>query len=291
MLGHKLSQVVSPVEETYVTFRDKSLPLQHPFFFKNAKVISDVDTQDWCSVERAFDAVKPTVIINAVGVVKQLASAHDSVVSIGVNSLLPHRLAELCHKTSSRLITISTDCVFSGRKGNYLESDFPDADDLYGRTKLLGEVNAENCLTIRTSIIGPQIYGNHSLLEWFLAQGDNPVKGYKKAIFSGWPTLELAKIILNVMQNHRDLSGMYQVAAAPINKFDLLTKIKEVYGLETAIYADDAVVCDRSLNGGKFESMTGMRAKSWDVLIEEMFQDHQNYASRQFCGASISGKV
>lgn len=277
MLGHKLSQVIKKRAQTFVSVRDDSLVRAHPQFFAGATIIGGVSAQDAESLKRAFSECDPTVVINSIGIVKQLESAKDAVASIGVNSLFPHQLAEMCSKIDARLITISTDCVFSGRKGNYLESDTPDAEDLYGRSKLLGEVQSPCCLTIRTSIIGPQIQGKHSLLEWFLSQQGRTVSGYRNAIFSGWPTLELSKIIWKVISEHKSLSGLYQVASQPISKFDLLNQIKEVYGLDVEIIEDEKFVCNRSLNGSRFEQDTGLKAKPWSQLLQEMCDDQKAY--------------
>lgn len=277
MLGHKLSQVISKQAQTFVSVRDESLVQAHPQFFAGATIVGGVNAQDADTIKRAFAEAEPTVVVNSIGIVKQLDSAKDAIASIGVNSLFPHQLAEMCSKVSARLITISTDCVFSGRKGHYQESDTPDAEDLYGRSKLLGEVHSANCLTIRTSIIGPQIQGKHSLLEWFLSQKGRTVNGYRKAIFSGWPTLELSNIVWKVIAEHKSLSGLYQVAAHPINKFDLLSQIKEIYGLDVEIVEDEKFICDRSLDGSRFEKDTGLIAKPWSRLLKEMCEDQRTY--------------
>ena len=167
---------------------------------------------------------------------------------------------------NTRLIHISTDCVFSGRKGNYSEDDLPDPPDLYGRSKLLGEVEGKNCLTIRTSMIGRELKGTHGLLEWLLSQRDAQVRGFKRAIFSGFTTQALADTIEEIVSEHRGLNGVWHVAAEPITKFDLLTLVKQTYGLAVEIEPDEAFVCDRSLNGSRFNSATGFRSPSWPEL-------------------------
>lgn len=152
------------------------------------KLITNVDVENHDSLVEVFiNKTKPEIVINCIGLVKQLADANDPLKALPINSLLPHRLANLCKLANSRLIHISTDCVFSGKKGNYKESDFPDCYDLYGRSKFLGEVDYPHAITLRTSIIGHELAGNRSLINWFLS-AEGQVKGFEKAIYSGFPT-------------------------------------------------------------------------------------------------------
>lgn len=277
MLGHKLSQVVSQKADAFVTLRHPDLALKFPHVFGKTQIIEGVDAQDVESIERAFHIAQPTVVVNAVGIVKQIASSKDAVNSISVNSVFPHRLAERCARAGTRLISVSTDCVFSGVRGNYAESDRPDPEDQYGRTKLLGEVTGPNCLTIRTSIIGPQIQGEYSLLEWLLRQKGGKIKGYRKAIFTGWPTIELAEIISQVITRHRELEGVYHVSTQPISKFELLSLINEAYRLDVEIAPDDVFDCNRSLNSERFQAATGLVAKPWKELVQKMHEDSTLY--------------
>ncbi|MDX8120749.1 SDR family oxidoreductase [Janthinobacterium sp. GMG2] len=228
---------------------------------------TDVDNQD--SLALLFARVKPDVIINCVGLIKQLADANDPLQAIPINSLLPHRLARLCDIAGARLIHVSTDCVFSGSKGNYLESDASDAKDLYGRSKFLGEVDYPHCITLRTSIIGHELNSAKSLVGWFLAQ-QGTVKGYTKAVFSGLPTIELAHVIRDVVLPQPALRGLYHVAAEPINKFDLLTLVAQAYGKQIEIVADEQLTIDRSLNAERFRAATGYVAPAWPELIQKM---------------------
>jgi dTDP-4-dehydrorhamnose reductase len=218
---------------------------------------------------RIFGKVRPDAVINCVGLVKQLAESDDPLLTIPINSLLPHRLAALCRVGGSRLIHISTDCVFSGEKGGYAESDFPDADDLYGRTKLLGEVNSEHTITLRTSIIGHELAGNRSLVNWFLSQ-NGPVKGYTRAVFSGLPTVVLAKLIRDVVIPRPELHGLYHIAAKPIAKYELLKLVAEVYGKQIAILPDEKLIIDRSLDARRFQTATGYVAPEWEEMIRLM---------------------
>lgn len=246
-------------------------------FYDSEKLISNVDVLDYDSLVHVFDKVKPDLVINCIGLIKQLATAKDPLSVLPINSLLPHRLAKLCALTNSRLILISTDCVFSGKKGNYIESDISDAEDLYGKSKFIGEVtDLDNVLTLRTSIIGHEIQTKNALIDWFLSQ-DNLVKGYVNAIYSGFPTFELANVIQNFVIPNLQLSGLYHVATDPINKHELLGLVAEIYKKQITIIADEQVKIDRSLNADRFKNATGYIAPDWPKLIEIMRQSQEFY--------------
>ena len=275
MLGHKLTQVLSEQYEIYATLRSHHKNALE--YSKKVHFIENISVENIDSIIQAIKISKPQWIINCIGIVKQHTAAKDSISSISINSLFPHRLAQICQAANIRLIHISTDCVFSGNQGNYRETDFPDADDLYGRTKLLGEVNTEGCLTIRTSIIGRELESSHGLIEWFLSQEGKTVKGYQKAIFSGFTTLALADIISTIITDFPQLSGLYHVASDPISKYDLLNLVKQIYQVKIDIEPDDMLNCDRSLNSEKFRQATGILSPSWSAMIEKMYQDITPY--------------
>jgi len=232
-------------------------------------VITGVDVENLDSLMQLFATVQPGVVINCVGLVKQLAQADEPLLALPINALLPHRLARLSALVGARLVHVSTDCVFSGRRGHYRETDVPDAEDLYGRSKLLGEVVAAPAITLRTSIIGPELGSAHGLVAWFLAQ-NGPVRGYARAIFSGLPTVELARLIHDHVIPDPSLTGLYHVSAAPITKHDLLQRVARAYGRTTAIRPDDAVVIDRSLDSTRFRAATGYAPPDWDTLVAAM---------------------
>lgn len=234
-------------------------------------IITGVDVENIDALARLFSQVRPEVVINCIGLVKQLAEADDPLSALPINALLPHRLARLCELVDARLVHISTDCVFSGRKGNYLETDEADAQDLYGRSKLIGEVDYPHAVTLRTSIIGHELYSAHSLIGWFLAQQGN-VKGFTHAIFSGLPTCELARVIRDKVLPRTDLHGLYHVAAQPISKYDLLEIVNREYGKGLKIEPDCNLKIDRSLNASRFREVTGYVAPAWPDLIAQMRQ-------------------
>jgi len=232
-------------------------------------VITGVDVENFDSLARLLTVVKPQVVINCVGIVKQLEKAGDPLIALQINSLLPHRLVRICDLVGARFVHISTDCVFSGTKGNYVESDPPDAQDLYGRSKLLGEVDYPNSVTLRTSIIGHELAVGHGLVGWFLAQ-QKCVKGYRRAVFSGLPTCELARVIRDIVLPQPELRGVYHLSAAPINKFELLTLIGRTYGKDIEVVADDAIRIDRSLDSSRFRAKTGYIPDDWTRLVSRM---------------------
>lgn len=277
MLGHKLWQTLASRFETYATLRRELGSYSKLALFDESRALTGVSVEDFETVEHAIQAVGPDVVINCVGIVKQQHAAQDPIATIDINALFPHRLARLCAAARTRLVHLSTDCVFSGSNGNYSESDKPDADDLYGRTKLLGEVAGENCLTLRTSMIGRELQGSYGLLEWFLSQRGTTVRGFKRAVFSGFTTEALAVIIGEIIARHPELSGVRHVASEPINKFDLLSLIKQVFKLDIEIEPNESFICDRSLNGERFRQATGLVSPTWPEMIDRMMQDKTPY--------------
>ncbi len=234
-------------------------------------VVTGVDVENPDNLVNLFARVKPDVVINCVGLVKQLAAADDPLAAIPINALLPHRLARLCQVAGARLVHMSTDCVFSGKKGNYTESDASDAEDLYGRSKYLGEVDYPHAITLRTSIIGHELAGTQSLLGWFLSQ-EQKVRGYRRAIFSGLPTIELARVIRDHVIPRPVLHGLYHVSAAAIGKYELLKLVSKIYSKNIEIMPSDELVIDRSLDSSRFRIETGYQPDPWPELIRRMHE-------------------
>lgn len=239
-------------------------------------LVPDIQLEDEFGPLAAFEAARPDIVINCVGIIKQLPQARDHLSSLAINSSLPHRLAKYCSLVGARLVHFSTDCVFSGKAGNYKESDFADSNDLYGRTKFLGEVDYENALTLRTSIIGHELNSAKSLVNWFLTQSGD-VKGFRRAIFSGLPTIEVARVVRDLVIPNPGMRGLYHLSVDPINKNELLRLVAESYEKEIRIIPDDEVVIDRSLNSDRFREATGFTPKPWPDLIRAMHDDwHSN---------------
>ena len=233
------------------------------------RVVSGVDVENPDALAALIARFKPDVVINCIGLVKQLADANQPLVALPINALLPHRLAALCALGGSRLVHISTDCVFAGTRGMYVESDVTDATDLYGRSKLLGEVTDSHAITLRTSIIGHELNSAHGLIGWFLSQREG-VRGYARAVFSGLPTVELATVVHDHVLPRSELSGLYHVSAEPIDKFSLLQLVARQYNHSVALEPDERLVIDRSLDSSRFRSATGYAPPDWPDLVERM---------------------
>ena len=233
------------------------------------RLIVGLDVADVDALAKLLGDVRPDVVVNCIGLVKQLDDASDPLAAIPVNAILPHRLARLCNLIGARLIHISTDCVFSGARGNYVETDHPDAQDLYGRSKLLGEVICANAVTLRTSIIGTELEGAHSLVGWFLAR-QGRVNGFAKAFFSGLPTVELARIIRDHVVPNNGLRGLYHVGSTPISKFELLHLVAEAYDKSIIIERNESFILNRSLDSRRFFEATGYSVPDWPTLVRSM---------------------
>lgn len=238
------------------------------------RVIAGVDANDFLTVASTIRAQAPQVVINCIGIIKQLPEANQAIPAITINALFPHLLARTCREVGARLIHVSTDCVFSGRKGCYTEVDQSDAEDLYGRSKYLGEVAGAGAITLRTSIIGHELAGHYGLVEWFLAQVGT-VQGYRNAIYSGLTTVEMARLIAERVMPHPELSGVYHVSAEPISKCDLLALVAKRYGHEIRIVPSDDVRIDRSLDSTRFRRATGYHPPPWEEMIDEMYRAYR----------------
>jgi dTDP-4-dehydrorhamnose reductase len=278
MLGHRLLMHLQQQEhDVRVTLRQQLADYEPPYgLFTQENSYGGVEVRDMGQLLEVMADFRPEAVVNAVGIIKQREAAKEAIPSLEINSILPHRLALLCNATGARLVHMSTDCVFSGRRGNYTEDDVADAEDLYGRTKLLGEVSQPGCVTLRTSIIGLELSRRKKkkkktgLIEWFLAQRGE-IRGFTKAIYTGLTTAEMSRVIERVLLEHPELSGLWQVASAPINKYDLLVRFSEVLGRrDIEIIPDDAVKIDRSLVPVAFEKATGYSAPGWDEMLEEL---------------------
>lgn len=280
MLGHKMFQVLRErFADTFCTVRDdfRKTALDRVELLQGKDVISGVDVTAFPSLYAILSAFQPEYLINCVGVIKQRAEAASPIPSITINSLLPHKLAEAVAHWGGRVIHFSSDCVFSGQRGSYLEEDVSDAEDLYGKSKFLGEVSTPNALTLRTSMIGRELREHRSLLDWFLAQNHGKVRGYRRVIYSGVTTNHLAELVASIIQEHPSLHGLYQVASEPISKHDLLCLIRDAYSLDIQIEPDDLEVLDRSMRCDRLRGAIDYRCPPWSVLARQLADDSTPY--------------
>ncbi len=280
MLGHVLWREARSELDVRATVRS----LDGPALVDPGAAIDGVTLEDPDSVGRALDAARPDVVVNCVGVVKQ-AVAEPATLVRG-NALFPHELAALCAQRGVRLIHLSTDCVFSGRRGGYTEADAPDPVDLYGRSKLLGEPTGPHVLTVRTSMIGWELGGRRQgLLEWFAAQRGETVRGFTRAIFSGPTTPVLARALLRLAVDAPDLAGTFHLGADPIDKHTLLLALRDALALDVTIEPDDAVAIDRSLDSTALREATGWSAPNWDEMLAELARDPDLATRTELSGA------
>lgn len=259
MLGHRLVRTLFGRHDVCATTRAAGPP---PF--------AGLDARDASALERVFDAARPAAVVNAIGLVKQRPEAADTVAAIEVNALLPHRLAALCRERAVRLVHVSTDCVFSGRRGGYREEDEPDPVDTYGRTKLIGEVTDAPAVTLRTSLVGLERRGARGLVEWFLSR-TGEVHVYTRARFSGLTTAEAARVVARILETGSPASGLWHVASAPITKAELLSGLLgRLARTDVRLVEDDSVVIDRTLDGSRFAAETGYKAPHWPEMLDEL---------------------
>jgi dTDP-4-dehydrorhamnose reductase len=280
MLGHKMLQGLRsafPSTTAIMRRRKTTPPFCHIDLFRGSAVCDGVDCLDTEVLHRTLAGIQPDFIVNCAGIIKQRPQANDAVASLEINALLPHRLAAWADEWGGRVIHFSTDCVYSGARGGYTEEDPSDAQDLYGRSKFPGEVAAENALTLRTSMIGREIEEHRSLLEWFLAQKGRSVRGYRRVIYSGVTTNHLADLVTAIIRDSPELSGLYQVASAPLSKYELLCLLRDAYSADIVIEPDDQEVSDRSMRGDKLRRAIGYVAPSWGELAQQLAADPTPY--------------
>jgi dTDP-4-dehydrorhamnose reductase len=281
MLGHQMvRRLATLVPDTWWTLRDSGNAgvFAAAPWLSGDHAVTNVEASDLSALERRIAELRPDVVVNCLGIVKQRDAAHDPIASITVNSLLPHRVTALIRAWEGRLIHFSTDCVFSGKRGNYTEDDPADPVDLYGRTKHLGECDGPNCLTLRTSIIGRELSHHQSLLDWLIAQEGGTVRGFRRHWWSGVTTNHLADVVADLVVNWPSLSGLYQLSSGRISKYDLLVLLRDGLGLDVEIVPDDEPFCDRSLVGERFAAATGYRCPPWPDLISQLAADSGSYS-------------
>ena len=273
MLGHRLLRQFAPHHETRVTLHQPLDAYRQFRQFDRGNAYDGVDVLDAARVIEIFSDFEPQAAINAAGIVKQRPDMKDEVLSIEINGVFPHLLSRVCRAHGTRLIHLSTDCVFSGKQGNYSENDRPDPEDAYGFGKLLGEADGRGALTLRTSMIGLELKRKTSLVEWFLAQRGKSIKGWRKTIFSGFTTAEMSRLIETLVCKFPDAHGIYHASSDPISKFDLLAGIESRIRSGTRIEPDDSFQCDRSLDSTRFRAAFGYSPPGWDAMLDELASD------------------
>ena len=280
MLGHKMFQTLSSRFDSVIGFAYEDVtapPFDKVDLLQGLEMVTGVNAADFQTLEKTLASLRPDYIINCIGIIKQRETASAYIPCIELNALLPHKLAAFAQEWGGRVIHFSTDCVFDGLRGGYTEEDFSNAEDLYGKSKFLGEVAGENALTLRTSIIGRELTAHKSLLDWVLSQNGKTVKGFKNVIYSGGTTNQIADVVAMIIGKFPALSGLYQVVADPIPKYDLLCLIRDAFGLSIEIEPDSQVRIDRSLDSTAFRRATGFVPPTWDAMVRGMADDPTPY--------------
>jgi dTDP-4-dehydrorhamnose reductase len=278
LIGHRLFKELSDSFEVFGTLHQSKELYSDFIMFSTQNVIENVDVSEFDILKGVLNAVNPDVIINCVGITKRKAEINKPIDVLTINSVFPHKLANWAKISNKRVIHFSTDCVFDGKTGNYTEASLTTAEDVYGRTKALGEINYDHTLTIRSSFIGQELFGKTELLEWFLAQNGGKIKGYTKTFYSGVSTIFMARVIKNIIANFPKLSGLYNLAPdKPISKFELLSIANEAYKHNVEIIPDDTHIHFPTLNGSKLRHKINLIIPSWEKMMSELAEDKNYY--------------
>ena len=274
LIGNRLVRTLGENHEVFGTTRNKNfIDSKLNFFSKECNWLIDVGPEDFTALEEKIKRIKPNIIVNCLGITKLKSGSTNIQTSILVNALFPHKLSVACRKLNIRLIHLSTDCVFSGSKGKYVESDIPDPIDIYGKTKNIGELINESDLTIRTSFVGREVFTFTNLFEWAIRNRSSSIRAYSKAIYSGLTTLALSEIIKLIIVEQPTLSGLWHVSSEPISKYELLSNLNKELSLDIDIELDESLICDRSLNSKRFREKTKIKVPNWDEMLKEFAKD------------------
>ena len=274
MIGHKIAQSLEDFE--LILASRKSTSLKSIGIIKGKMVLHNLITD---SLDLLLDNTTPDIIINCAGITTRRGVEDNIVNTELLNSDLPHKLDSWANLNSKKLIHFSTDCVFSGNRGNYLDNDFADADDIYGKSKALGEVDSPNTLTIRCSMIGRELYNFTELFEWLKKNKNKKIEGYSKVFYSGITTVRMGKILNQILKKNLNLSGIYNISSTPISKFDLLVKLSNAFNLNVDVKQNINNKSNKVLISEKFTEITGIYPPNWDDLISEFKEDCEKYKS------------
>ena len=265
MIGHKMAQSLINFD-LYLNSRSNSNYLKE--HFPNS-TLSDVDFLNQ-NIEELLNKILPDYIINAVGITIRRGASNNKKTNL-INSQLPNQIDFWCKENQKKQIHFSTDCVFSGDKGNYNDLDLPDAKDDYGKSKGEGEINSNSTLTIRSSMIGREIYNKTELLEWVISNKNNKIKGFENVIYSGVTTLWMSNTVNEIIKNYPDLNGIYNISSSPISKYDLITKINTYFNLNIEIEKDYSYSSNKSLNSDRFFTKTNFKKPNWDEMLNDLY--------------------
>jgi dTDP-4-dehydrorhamnose reductase len=278
LIGHKLLQELSLDFEVFGTLRRNKIEYGDLALFDGENIIENIDILDFESLTKVFRAINPEVILNCIGITKRKIDINYPALAISINAYFPHKLASWAKEYQKRVIHFSTDCVFDGKIGNYNEESLTTAEDIYGRTKALGEINYNHTLTIRSSFIGQELFNKTELLDWFLAQNGKKIYGFKNTFYSGVSTIFMAQLVKNIILNFPELSGVYQLAPEkPISKFDLLNIAKYAFNVNVEIMPDEANIHRPTLDASKLKNKINLVVPSWHKMMNELALNKEFY--------------
>jgi dTDP-4-dehydrorhamnose reductase len=278
LIGHKLLQELSSNFEVFGTLHKSKVQYGNLSLFSGNNIIENIDVAEFEILKDVLYAVNPDVILNCVGITKRKIIVNNPLNALIINSVFPHQLANWAKINHKRVIHFSTDCVFDGRIGNYNELSLTTAEDTYGRTKALGEINYDHSLTIRSSFIGQELFDRTELLDWFLAQNGKQIKGFKNTFYSGVSTIFMARVITNIISNFPDLSGLYQLAPEKsISKYELLNIAQKAFNVNIEIIPDEEHVHRPTLDASKLKNEINLIIPSWKEMMQELASDRIFY--------------
>ena len=278
LIGHKILQEFTSYFEVFGTLHKSKNFYNNIKLFSGNNIIENIDVSEYEIVNGVINAINPDVVLNCVGITKRKDEINNSIKALTVNSVFPHQLANWAQNSGKKVIHFSTDCVFDGKTGNYNETSLTTAEDMYGRTKALGELKYERTLTIRSSFIGQELFGKTELLEWFLSQNGKQIKGFRNTFYSGVSTIFMAHVIRDIILNFPDLSGLYNLAPEkPISKFDLLSIAKTAFNVKVDIIPEDEHAHLPTLDGSKLRTKMNLVVPSWQSMMNELSSNRDYY--------------
>ena len=269
MIGHKIAQSLSK-EHTIIGSSRKNIKSED-LGINDCELITHDFLKD--DILEILDKINPEIIVNCAGITIRRGINDNYDNTILLNSNLPHIIDDWTERNQSKLIHFSSDCVFSGKKGNYLDESIPDATDLYGLSKSRGEVKSKNTLTIRCSIIGREIFNHTELFEWIYSMRGKQIKGYNNVLYSGVTSIWMGRVLKKILKYHTELSGIYNISSEPITKYSLLNLINEHFKLGIEISRDNKIKSNKVLISKKFTEITDINPPNWDDLMTELKED------------------
>jgi dTDP-4-dehydrorhamnose reductase len=280
LIGHKLLQKLSSDFEIFGVLHHSKDYYNNPPLFSGQNIIENINVSEFDILKGVLYTVNPDIIINCVGITKRKIDINDPLDAISINSAFPHQLAKWAKVNKKRVIHFSTDCVFNGKIGNYTETSLSSAEDVYGKTKYLGELHYDNTITIRSSFIGQELFDKTELFEWFLAQSGKQIKGFKNTLYSGVSTIFMASVVKDIILNYPGLSGLYQLATEkPISKYQLLNLAKKVFDVKVDIIPDIEHIHCPTLDASKLRKAINIAVPSWEEMMTDLLADKKFYSN------------